>query len=213
MDIYLVRHTEVAVGRSVAYGQSDVALSESYAEQRDHLLRHLPPAPAVIFTSPLSRCRRLADDLVKSLTTGSSIETAPGQTALAGTHRPLVRSDDRLKEFFFGDWEMIPWTDIDADALATWRSDFVTIPTPNGENFGDLSARVRAFWQDSVLPLTQTGHNRPVLIVSHGGVIRTLLCLFLDLPLQNAYRLNLDYGAVSKVTLTGSSATVQYINR
>jgi len=40
-----------------------------------------------------------------------------------------------------------------------------------------------------------------------------LLCLFLDLPLQNAYRLNLDYGAVSKVTLTSSSATVQYINR
>lgn len=213
MDIYLVRHTEVAVGRSVAYGQTDVALSDSYTEQRDQLLRHLPPAPAVIFTSPLSRCRRLADDLAQALTTGSSIETAPGQTALADAHRPLIRSDDRLKEFFFGDWEMVPWTNIDHDALTTWRADFVNIPTPNGENFNDVSTRVTAFWDECIRPLIQTGNSRPVLIVSHGGIIRALLCFFLELPLQNAYRLNLDYGAVSKITLSGSSFTVQYINR
>lgn len=223
MDIYLIRHTEVAVGRGIAYGQSDVALTDNYPEQRDRLLTHLPVAPSVIFTSPLSRCRRLADDLAEALTTGSPIETAPGQTALADAHRPPVQADDRLREFHFGDWELKAWSAIGRDALDAWMADFVRNPTPNGENFDDLSTRVQAFWQDAVVPLLATGEGGPVLVVSHGGVIRALLCLFLDLSLQNAYRIHLDYGAVSRVSLIrtdpttanpqGLAYTIQYINR
>ena len=223
MDIYLIRHTEVTVGRQIAYGQTDVELANTYDEQLARLQAHLPdsgllPYPALIFSSPLSRCRRLADDLASALTLGSHIETAgpslrPGQTAVVDVQRPHVQFDDRLKEFFFGDWEMVPWADISPEQLASWRADFVTIPTPNGENFGDVFARVSAFWREEILPLVAASATQPVFIVSHGGVIRALLCLFMELPLQNAYRLNLDYGAVSKLTLTGSSYTIQYINR
>ena len=92
-------------------------------------------------------------------------------------------------------------------------ADFVNIPTPNGENFQAVFNRVEAFWNEQIGPLTQPHLGQPVFIVSHGGVIRALLCLFLGLPLQNAYRINLDYGAVTKLTLTGSSHTIQYINR
>jgi alpha-ribazole phosphatase len=214
MDIYLIRHTEVAVGRSIAYGQSDVDLTDTYDEQRDRLRTHLPDAPPMaIFSSPLGRCCRLADDLAAHSTVGSQIETAPGQTTVVETHEPQILLDDRLKELFFGDWEMMPWADISRGQLDPWRADFVRIRMPNGENFGDLFDRVNAFWQEQIIPLAQTYTDQPVFIVSHGGVIRALLCLFLGLPLQNAYRINLDYGAVSKLTLTGSTYTVQYINR
>lgn len=223
MDIYLIRHTEVTVGRQIAYGQTDVDLAHTYDEQLARLQAHLPdgglmPHPALIFSSPLSRCRRLAEDLASAFTLGSQIETAgpslrPGQTAVVDAQRPPVRFDDRLKEFFFGDWEMVPWADISPEQLAPWRADFVTIRTPNGENFGDVSTRVGAFWREEILPLAEAPATQPVFIVSHGGVIRALLCLFMELPLQNAYRVNLDYGAVSKLTLTGSSYTIQYINR
>ncbi len=218
MDIYLIRHTEVTVGRQIAYGQTDVDLADTYPEQLDRLQSHLPdggllPHPAVIFSSPLSRCRRLAEDLASVLTSGSQIETAPGQTAVVDAQRPFVQFDDRLKEFFFGDWEMVPWADINPEQLLSWRADFVTIRTPNGENFGDVFRRVSAFWNEQILPLAEAQLTRPVFIVSHGGVIRALLCLFLELPLPNAYRINLDYGAVSKLTLAGSSYTIQYINR
>ena len=223
MDIYLIRHTEVTVGRQIAYGQTNVDLADTYDEQLERLQNHLPdgqflPHPSVIFSSPLSRCRRLAEDLASALTAGSQIETAgpslrPGQTAVVDTQRPLVQFDDRLKEFFFGDWEMVPWADISPDILARWRADFVSIRTPNGENFGDVYARVSAFWQERILPLAAAPTTQPVFIVSHGGVIRALLCLFMELPLPNAYRINLDYGAVCKLTLTGSSYTIQYINR
>ncbi|GAB4018780.1 alpha-ribazole phosphatase family protein [Spirosoma koreense] len=218
MDIYLIRHTEVAVGRQIAYGQTDVDLTDTYDEQLTRLRNHLPdglllPHPSVIFSSPLTRCRRLATDLASALTAGSQIETAPGQTRVVDEQPPSIRFDDRLKEYFFGDWEMVPWADIPADQLSTWRTDFVSVRTPNGENFRDVSERVQAFWQEQIVPLSKSEPHQTVFIVSHGGVIRALLCLFMELPLSNAYRLNLDYGAVSKLTLTSSSYTVQYINR
>ena len=213
MDIYLIRHTEVAVGRSMAYGQSDVALADNYDEQFERLRAHLPDDPSAIFSSPLSRCRRLADDLALTLAGGSQIEVAPGQTAVVDVHRPVGQFDARLKEFHFGDWEMIPWADIGRDALDPWMADFVNVSTPNGENFQAVFDRVSAFWREHIMPLADQPYGQPVFIVSHGGVIRALLCLFLDLSLQNAYRINLDYGAVTKLTLTGSSYTIQYINR
>ena len=73
MDIYLIRHTEVAVGRSIAYGQSDVALADTYDEQYGRLRQHLPEEPVTLFSSPLSRCRRLAEVLAASLESGSRI--------------------------------------------------------------------------------------------------------------------------------------------
>lgn len=210
MDIYLIRHTEVAVGRSVAYGQSDVELADNYEEQLVRLRANLPDDPSAIFSSPLSRCRRLAEDLATARTPE---QDRTGQTAIVDLHRPVVQFDERLKEIHFGDWEMIPWADIGRDALDPWMADFVNVPTPNGESFQHVFDRVGAFWRDQILPLAEQPPAQPVFIVSHGGVIRALLCLFLDLSLQNAYRINLHYGAVTKLTLTGSSYTIQYINR
>lgn len=103
MDIYLIRHTEVAIGRKIAYGQADIDLTDTYAEQRDRLRANLPDEPVAIFSSPLNRCRQLAEDLASASTSGSQIETAPGQTMVVDAHKPLVLFDDRLKELFFGD--------------------------------------------------------------------------------------------------------------
>ena len=210
MDIYLIRHTEVAVGRSVAYGQSDVELADNYDEQFNRLREHLPDDPHAIFSSPLTRCRRLANDLA-SASAGPPLRLA--SESRPDTAGPSLQFDDRLKEFHFGDWEMVPWADISRDALDPWMADFVNVPTPNGETFRVVFDRVSTFWHEQILPLADQPSSQPVFIVSHGGVIRALLCLFLDLSLQNAYRINLNYGAVTKLTLTGSSYTVQYINR
>jgi alpha-ribazole phosphatase len=197
MDIYLIRHTEVAVGRSVSYGQSDVELATNYPEQRDRILTHLPPdAPAHLFSSPLNRCRLLANDLATS----------------AEIDLKSVQFDDRIKELNFGDWEMTPWADIPRSTLDPWMADFVNVPPPNGETFQDLFDRVRAFWEEKIIPLA-IKNTGPVYIITHGGVIRALLCLFLDLSLQNAYRIHLDYGSLTKLTTDGQHYTIQYVNR
>lgn len=202
MDIYLIRHTEVAVERGVFYGHSDVGLATNYAEQRDRLKRLLPSQPAHIFASPLSRCRQLAEDLAldASLT---------------------VQFDDRLKELNYGDWEMLTSQSIPPDRFGPWLADYANIRPPNGENFQDLGQRVNAFWQEQIIPLLSSpGRERadraasdPLFIVAHGGVIRVWLSLFLEFPLSNAYRIHLDYGSVTKITTTGVRHTIQYVNQ
>lgn len=194
MEIYLIRHTEVAVGRSIAYGQTDVALADNYNEQRFRLRSILPayPHPSLFFSSPLSRCRQLAD-------------------ALAADSQTPVQLDDRLKELHFGDWENRAWADIPKEELDPWMADFTNIRTPNGESFQDLADRVEAFWQE--LTRIDRPNNGPVFVVTHAGVIRVWLCLFLGLPLSNAFRIHLDYGSLTKVALAGSVYSVQFINR
>lgn len=197
MTIYLIRHTEVAVGKSVCYGGSDVELADNYRKQLVQVVTHLPVADpeVVVFSSPLRRCRQLAEDLV----------AAPAKES--------IRFDDRLREYHFGDWEMMPWSDIPREALDSWMADFVNLAPHNGDSFQDVFERVSAFWRDEVLPLADGEKPKTVYIVSHGGVIRALLCLFLELPLQNAYRLHLDYGAVTKLAVQNGTYTVAYINR
>lgn len=207
MTVYLIRHTEVAVGRSVCYGGSDVELADNYLAQRLKLTTHLPSSgPDVVFSSPLARCRQLAEDLAMH-----------GQVMPEDVSPPVrdvaLQLDDRLREYHFGDWEMMPWSDIPREALDAWMVDFVNLAPHNGDSFQDVFDRVSAFWRDEVLPLADVDKPTTIYIVSHGGVIRALLCLFLELPLQNAYRLHLDYGAVSKLTVQNGTYTVVYINR
>ena len=196
LTAYLIRHTEVAVGRAICYGNSDVELTDTYPAQRDRLLTVLPAAPPdAVFSSPLNRCRQLAEDLAER------------------TRRGDIVYDDRLREYHFGDWEMLPWADIPRDALDAWMADFVNLAPHNGDSFQSVYDRVETFWRERVLPLSDADVPQTAYIVAHGGVIRALLCLFLELPLSNAYRLHLDYGAVSKLTVQNGAYTVGYINR
>ncbi len=194
MEIYLIRHTEVAVGTSVAYGQTDVALATNYPEQRDRLRAMLPANPALIFSSPLSRCRKLAD-------------------AISADSQSTVQTDDRLLELHFGDWENRPWAAIPRAELDPWMADFANLPTPNGESFQELADRVRAFWDEKLVPLAGQPDTGPIFVVTHGGPIRVWLCLFLGLPLLNAFRIHLDYGSLCKVALKGPVYSVQFVNR
>lgn len=193
MTIYLIRHTEVAVGRSICYGGSDVELADNYPDQLSRVQTNLLAPPDLVWSSPLKRCRTLAQDI-----------TPPGTA---------IQYDDRLREYHFGDWEMLPWADIPRAELDTWMADFVTIAPPGGESFQALANRVGTFWHEQIMPLAAQERPKNVYLVAHGGVIRTLLCLFLDLSLRNAYRLHLDYAAVSKVAIQQGTYQVVYINR
>jgi alpha-ribazole phosphatase len=108
---------------------------------------------------------------------------------------------------------MLPWGDIPREALDAWMADFVNLAPHNGDSFQAVFERVSAFWREQVLPLASAETPKTVYIVSHGGVIRALLCLFLELPLQNAYRIHLDYGAVSRLVVQNGTYTITYINR
>jgi alpha-ribazole phosphatase len=76
-----------------------------------------------------------------------------------------------------------------------WMNDFVNVRVPNGESFVDLYNRVVDFMTNEF----QKDTLKPVVIVAHAGVIRSILCKITSLPLKDAFQNKVDYGSVLKI--------------
>ena len=178
MEVYLVRHTETVCEKGICYGQSDVGIREPYDVIFESIISQLPQE-AVLYSSPLQRCVILAKHILENTKIDSIIE------------------DSRLMEMDFGDWELKSWDAIPREVLDPWMEDFVTVNVPNGESFVDLDCRVREFL-DNEISKTQA---KPLIIVAHSGVIRSILCKINNLPLREAFNSPLDYGTVIKIEM------------
>ena len=178
MEIYLVRHTQTICEKGVCYGQSDVDIAEPFDLVFENIISQLP-AEACIFSSPLKRCSLLAKHIENKIKTIS------------------YQEDERLKEMNFGDWEMQNWNDILPEQLNPWMEDFVNIPASNGESFIQLHQRAGEFLSG----LISKEINKPIIIVSHAGVIRSILCHHSSLPLKDAFQNKVDFGQVIKIVL------------
>lgn len=120
MILHLVRHPRPLVGADTCYGRLDVpALEVEAAAER---LRPLLPAGLPLWSSPLVRCRALAERL-----------------------HPQPVIDARLAEIHFGDWEGKTWEEIGAVPLDLWAADVAGFAPPGGESAAALQARALAF--------------------------------------------------------------------
>jgi alpha-ribazole phosphatase len=86
-------------------------------------------------------------------------------------------------------------------------ADFVNICTPNGESFKDLAARANEFLEEIICQ-----DFEQVVLVNHSATIRTIICRALDLDLKNAFRMEIDYGSISKITYKKGFWNVKFVN-
>jgi len=188
MRVYLQRHTAVAVPEGTCYGQSDVALADTWREDFAAVRAKLPLAALradLVYSSPLQRCAKLATWL-----------------------RDKITLDERLMELNFGDWDGQYWGSIPRDEIRAWRDDHATYAVRGGESYADLYQRAGEFWQELV-----QGKAETVLIVTHAGIKLVLLARLLELEAQQVFRLKLDYGGLSQVLIDGEWIKIEYINR
>jgi len=187
LDIFLIRHTRVQVPEGTCYGQTDVTLSDSFDQEFIELQQKLPVfnEPVQVISSPLSRCLQLAARLSYN-----------------------IKTDQRIMELNFGDWEMKSWNDLTKKQIQQWAEDYVNTAPPNGESYQLLAERCRDFWDELV---QQDLEN--VIIITHSGVIRALTSHILDMPLYKSFSLQQDYGAVNKFVYHQDWTMVEYLNR
>lgn len=187
MDIYLIRHTKTDTEKGLCYGQTDVALSKNFSEDALQLQKKLPElkSDCLFFSSPLTRCLQLAEKFSDN-----------------------VKSDARLLELDFGDWENKYFDDIDTMTLKHWSDNFVELRPPNGESFADLHRRAGSFWQELL-----TLESEQVAVFTHAGVIRALLAHILNLPLANAFQFRIDLGSVHKLQYIDNYTFINYLNQ
>lgn len=175
MVIYLIRHTAVDVPSGVCYGQTDVPLKLSFMNEAEETSLKLGGIVFdKVYTSPLSRCIRLA--------------TYCGY--------PGADRDDRLKELNFGDWEMQRFDEISDPNLQQWYDDYLHVKPTNGESFEELYSRVAGFLDE----LRQKPY-RQVAIFAHGGVLINAQIYAGVVKPEEAIKALTPYGGIIKIEL------------
>ncbi len=149
MTITLVRHTRPNIAADICYGSSDVGLDASFESDARDLIAELRQ-PQQLITSPLTRCRRLAD-------------------LIGGTFGVDVYIDSRVREMDFGSWEGIPWSEIPRSELDAWANDFLHGRPHGGESVAMLKKRANQAL------LEYADSDQHTVIVTHAGVIRLAL--------------------------------------
>ncbi|MBT9384912.1 histidine phosphatase family protein [Pseudooceanicola sp. CBS1P-1] len=151
--LFLVRHGPTHAKSMV--GWSDLPADLSDRGKIAALSRFLPDQARLV-SSDLSRTRATADAL-----------SAPGRLRLPDA--------PALRELHFGDWELKPFAEIDAEHPDLSRH-FWTEPgdvaAPNGESWNQMAERVQA----GLAPLMAPGGD--LIVVAHFAVILSCLARF-----------------------------------
>lgn len=181
MKITFVRHTSVDVPPGVCYGQTDVEVRETFTEEAAKVKGNIGTLISetgkdfdAIYSSPLSRCRKLAE--------------------FCGY--PEAVSDKRLLEMNFGEWEMKRYDEIKDPRLQQWYDDWVNVAAPGGESFNDQTNRVRSFLEE----MKKSG-NENILVFCHAGIIMNALLLTDKSDLSTLFSSQPPYGSLTGITL------------
>ena len=157
------------MAEGVCYGRTDLPLAEDAASVAARL-KPLLPDGAPVFSSPLLRCRLLAETL----------------------HAAPVY-DERLREADFGTWEMLSWHDIGRAAIDAWAADPLHFAAHGGESVAELRSRVLACVEDIA-----ARHDEAVLVV-HAGVIKVLAAALTGMPAAEWFGFSFGYGTASLI--------------
>lgn len=171
MKLTLIRHTSVACGSNVCYGQTDVDVSDTFEMEAQKVSIQLNDYSFdKVFSSPSQRCTKLA--------------------SFCGLFHPVL--EKRLMELNFGDWEGIPWNELADPNLENWYKDWINVRTTNGESFSDQLERVKNFLEE-----LRAKPYEHVLIFTHAGVIRSVAILLGLVQIELAFTdYKVEYGEI-----------------
>jgi probable phosphoglycerate mutase len=151
---------------------------------------HHPPEPGLTETGQFqARClgERLQSSGIDHIYT-SPLERTLQTSAILRDYLPVgLDIWPELREIEMGDCENPGWDFVRANNptfIAAFDAHTWDIPYPNGESGQDVWARA---WP-RLLEIANSGWSRAA-VVTHGGVIRVLVCGILGLPQQHRFKL------------------------
>ena len=199
-EIWGIRHGRVTDAvRGRLYGRLDVPLHPAGRAQMRRAARgflqqrrsrgETGTLPVRVVSSPLSRCRESASLMLAELREAGEVVLPP-------------LTDEALIELALGRWEGLRKEDIRRDFPAEWAArgaDMALAAPPGGESFQDVQRRALA----AVRRLAGAHAGECLLLVSHAGVIRSLMAHALALPLREVLELRLPPAALVRLHLFG----------
>jgi broad specificity phosphatase PhoE len=164
------------------HGRAQVAASVPFAK----LIR-----PDLIVTSPLPRARQSAEIIAHGI---GGVE---------------IVEEEQIAEVQYGRWEGMVYDDlIDDPDYVHYRKHSLDTPTPGGETIAQVQSR----GVEAVNRAVREHEGRRILFVSHGDIIRTILCHFMTMELKNFRRIRVDNATFSAIQIIGDFAEIKFLN-
>ena len=174
MQLYVIRHTKPAVESGICYGQVDLDVAQTFEAEAKITQSKLPKHVEYVYSSPLLRCRKLADYLY------------PNKALL----------DSRIMEYNFGDWEGLAWNNIEQSALTHWMENYLDSAPPNGETMTFMIQRIGEFIEE-----LKKLDAKNIIIITHSGVVRVLHHIIEHLEIKATFNITVEYGSMHRFSL------------
>jgi broad specificity phosphatase PhoE len=192
--LFLIRHAEVeARYQRVFGGRIDMDISPHGQTQAAALGRYLRPKPlGAIYASPMKRVQQTLAPLLNN--------GAPAATVLPD-----------LREVDFGDWTGLGWEAVRQKFGVSpydWLGYLDRGAIPNAESKAACQARVEPCLREILR--RHSGQN--VAVFCHGGVIRLILSILLDLPLPKTVIFEIEYASVTEVAVAPPRTEIRLLN-
>ena len=192
--LLLIRHGEVeAAYHGVFGGRIDMNLSPRGKQQAKVLAGYLSAKTIdAIYASPMKR-----------------VQQTLAPTLKAGKQPQTIFQD--LREIDFGDWTGLNWyavRDRFNFPVHEWLDRIDNPGAPNGESGRSFRARVEPCLREIIR--RHPGEN--VAVFCHGGVIRMLLSILIDVPLPKTNAFEVEYASITQVALHPHMAEIELLN-
>jgi broad specificity phosphatase PhoE len=192
--LWLIRHAEVESRYQKTFGgRIDMNLSPRGLAQAGKLADFLRGKTFdAIYASPMKRVQQTLAPVLKN---GAS---AP--TILPG-----------LREVDFGDWTGYNWEEVRKKFGVhpyDWLDEIESGAVPNGENGVQFRARV----ESCLFEVIRRHPGGTAAIFCHGGVIRMMLGILLDLPLPKTNSFEIEYASYTQVALRPHLNEIELLN-
>ena len=177
----------------VRHGVTDWNRQGRFQGHRDPGLSEAGRHEAELAAERLAEDERLRPARIVSSSLGRALATAEPIGAAVGVE---VEPDDRLIEIGQGEWEGRTHAELereDAERYLAWRNATGIRQPPGGEPLDAATARVRDF----ISELERRDDDGVTLIVSHGGTLRILAHVLLDL--HEVHILEVDNASLTSV--------------
>lgn len=192
-NLLLIRHAETDMAGTFC-GSSDPRINAAGYLQICELgerLRHEPLE--AVYSSGMRRAYETAHAVAEML------------------HVPCFIREE-LREIGFGRWEGLCWEQIelaDPELASEWLRMFPRIPAPEGETHAAFEKRVlaEASYLSHEIPF------RKIAVVTHAGVMRTMLRHFTAMDERKAWELTKPYCAVVPVVAGPTANDLRECNR
>ncbi|GAB4342988.1 MAG: alpha-ribazole phosphatase [Desulfobulbaceae bacterium] len=195
MRLVLIRHAATTGSdQGVLLGATDAEATPAGLRQAGELVPRIKEyGVRSWFVSPMKRAGQTMETLARCGCPGAASRTI----------------DDRLREMDFGRWEGMTFDAVvesDPDLVAAWSryEDFVF---PGGESVSGFTGRVAAVLED-----LRSQDSGTVGLVTHGGVIRTMICLALGLAPRNYLLFAVEPASLTVLDLHSGGGVLHLLN-